>query len=546
MAKRDYYEVLGVNRDASEEEIKKAYRKLAMKWHPDRNPDNPRAEERFKEAKEAYEVLTDGSKRAAYDQFGHAGVDPTAAASAGAGFSGSFADAFGDIFGDIFGGGRQRGRGRRGDDLRFNLTISFEEAAFGLETKIQIPRHNTCEACDGSGAKRGTSPRTCPTCQGAGQVRYQQGFFSLTRPCPDCAGAGKVIESPCPECRGSGRVKGKKSISLKIPAGVETGSRLKLSGEGESGAQGGPPGDLYVVISVREHPIFQREGQDVICEIPISFVQAALGCELEVPTLEGKVRLKIPVGTQSGKVLKLAGKGIPVLQGYGRGDQMVVVRVETPTHLTARQKGLLEEFAREGGEDVHPMGKSFLAKVKELVHEGNVRRLTIKSESGTTLLEVPLTIGVIGAALLPVFAAIGALAALATRCTIVVERVAAPEPDPVAEERRASPSGGGPLRSRKGATHERADREDVGSQGPVLPDPDREDRAGREGSRPGRADRGAGDGPGIGLRFRGGVHEHRERARGAGRRRRRDPGSGPAAPRAHARRLRAPPRPPPR
>jgi molecular chaperone DnaJ len=230
-------------------------------------------------------VLSDAQKRATYDQFGHAGLGGGGFSSGG--FGGS---PFEDIFGDIFGGGRQRGRGRRGDDLRYNLTISFEEAAFGLETKLQIPRHHTCEACAGSGAKKGTNPRTCPTCQGAGQVRYQQGFFSLTRPCPDCAGAGRVIDSPCPECRGSGRVKAKKSLSLKIPAGVETGSRLKLSGEGESGTQGGPPGDLYVVITVRDHPIFQREGQDVICELPISFVQAALGCELEVPTLDGKVR----------------------------------------------------------------------------------------------------------------------------------------------------------------------------------------------------------------------------------------------------------------
>lgn len=367
MSKRDYYEVLGVNKNASETEIKKAYRRMALQYHPDKNPGDKEAEETFKALSEAYAVLSDGQKRATYDQFGHAGLGGGGFTSEGFGFGGSpFEDIFGDIFGDIFSGGSaRRGRGRRGDDLRYNLTIAFEEAAFGLETKIQIPRHQPCEPCGGSGAKQGTSPKVCPTCQGAGQVRYQQGFFSLTRPCPDCAGEGRVIDSPCPDCRGTGRVRAKRTLSLKIPAGVETGSRLKLSGEGEAGTQGGPPGDLYVVLTVKEHPLFQREGQEVICETPISFPQAALGCEMEVPTLEGKVKLKVPAGTQSGKVLKLAGKGIPSLQGYGRGDQLVVVRVETPTRLTSRQKELLEEFGRESG-DVHPMGKSFFDKVKEL------------------------------------------------------------------------------------------------------------------------------------------------------------------------------------
>lgn len=368
MAKRDYYEVLEVNQNASDTEIKKAYRRLALKHHPDKNPGDKKAEDRFKELSEAYAVLSDPQKRATYDQFGHAGLEGGGGfTSEGFGFGGPFEDVFGDIFGDIFGAGRtRRGRGRRGDDLRYNLTISFEEAAFGLDTNIQVPRHETCSACGGTGAKKGTSPKVCPTCQGTGQVRYQQGFFSLTRPCPQCGGTGTIIEHPCPKCHGTGKVRTKKTISLKIPAGVETGSRLKLSGEGESGSHGGPPGDLYVVLSAEEHPIFKREGQDVICEIPISFTQAALGCELEVPTLEGKVSLKVPSGTQSGKILKLAGKGIPTLQGYGRGDQLVVIRVETPTHLTSRQKELLEEFAQEGGEDVHPMGKSFLGKVKEL------------------------------------------------------------------------------------------------------------------------------------------------------------------------------------
>jgi len=370
VSKRDYYEILEINRNASETEIKKAYRRLAIKYHPDKNPGDKEAEEQFKELSEAYAVLSDSQQRATYDQFGHAGLGGGGGFSSGGfNFGGTpFEDLFGDIFGDIFGGGggARRGRGRRGDDLRYNLTISFEEAAFGLETKVQVPRHQPCETCDGSGAAAGTSPRTCTTCQGHGQVRYQQGFFSLTRPCPECNGAGKVIDSPCKDCKGSGRIRKKKSISLKIPAGVETGTRLKLSGEGEAGSQGGPPGDLYVVITVAEHPIFQREGREVLCELPISFTQAALGCECEVPTLDGKVKMKIPAGTQSGKVLKLAGKGIPSLQGYGRGDQLVIVRVETPSKLTARQKELLEEFAREAGEDVHPMGKSFFDKVKEL------------------------------------------------------------------------------------------------------------------------------------------------------------------------------------
>jgi len=370
LAKRDYYEVLGVNRNASETEIKKAYRKLALKHHPDKNPGDKEAEEVFKEASEAYAVLSDSQKRAQYDQFGHAGMNGGGFSEGFGGFGGGspFEDIFGDIFGDIFsgGGGARRGRGRRGDDLRYNLTITFEEAAFGHETNIEVPRHQTCSTCSGSGSRPGSQPVTCPTCRGAGQVRHQQGFFSLTRPCPDCGGEGRIIKDPCPDCRGTGRVREKRSLSIKIPAGVETGNRLKLSGEGEAGAQGGPPGDLYVVITVKDHPIFQRDGRDVICEVPISFPQAALGHELEVPTLEGKVKLKIPAGTQSGKVLRLPGKGIPSLQGYGRGDQLVVVRVETPSRMTARQRELLEEFARESGEEVHPMGKGFFDKVKEM------------------------------------------------------------------------------------------------------------------------------------------------------------------------------------
>lgn len=367
--KRDYYEILGVNKNASDAEIKKAYRRLAIKYHPDKNPDDKEAEARFKELSEAYAVLSDGQKRATYDQFGHAGMDGGGFSGGGFDFGGTpFEDLFGDIFGDVFGGGRRggRSRGQRGDDLRFNLNISFEEAAFGVEKKVQVPRMVRCETCDGSGAKAGTSPKSCSTCGGAGQVRFQQGFFSLTRPCPDCGGQGQVIESPCGDCRGTGRTRSSRTLSLKIPAGVETGSRLKLNGEGELGLNGGPPGDLYVVVEVDQHPIFERDGYDVICEVPIAFVQAALGDDIQVPTLEGKVDLKIPAGTQTGKVFKLSGKGIPSLQGYGRGDQLVLLRVEVPTKLSARQRELLEEFAREGGQEINPEHQSFFDKVKEL------------------------------------------------------------------------------------------------------------------------------------------------------------------------------------
>lgn len=370
MSKRDYYEILEVNRNASETEIKKAYRRLAIQYHPDKNPGDKDAEAKFKELSEAYAVLADSQKRATYDQFGHAGVN------GGGGFSGGgfdfggtpFEDLFGDIFGDIFGGGSRRGgRGQRGDDLRYNLTISFEEAAFGVEKKLQLPRRQPCETCQGSGARPGTQAQTCSTCRGAGQVRYQQGFFTMTRPCPDCRGEGKIIASPCPDCRGSGQVKKQHEVSLKVPAGVENGTRLKLNGEGEAGLQGGPPGDLYVVLSVEEHPLFQRDGQDVICEVPISFVQVTLGCSIEVPTLEGRVNLKVPAGTQTGKVFKLSGKGIVSLQGYGRGDQLVVLKVEVPNKVSTRQRELLEEFAKEGGEDFHPQRKGFFDKVKEFL-----------------------------------------------------------------------------------------------------------------------------------------------------------------------------------
>ncbi len=365
--KRDYYEVLGVHRNASETEIKKAYRKHALRYHPDKNPGDKQSEEMFKEAGEAYEVLSDAQKRAQYDQFGHAGVG-SGGFSSGSGFgAGSpFGDIFSDIFGDIF-GGQQRGRGKRGDDLLYNLEISFEEAAFGVESKIDVPYNKRCGTCGGSGAKPGTDPKVCPTCRGAGQVRFQQGYFSVSRTCSQCGGEGRVVESPCPDCRGVGSTKDKKTISVKIPAGVETGNRLKLSAEGGQGTKGGQNGDLYVAISVRGHSVFTREGNDVICEIPVSFAQAALGSEIDVPTLEGKVPLKIPEGTQSGKVFRLREKGVPALQSYGRGDQLIIIRVETPVNLNKRQKELLEEFAAISGEEVHPMKKNFFEKVMDII-----------------------------------------------------------------------------------------------------------------------------------------------------------------------------------
>jgi molecular chaperone DnaJ len=367
MAKRDYYEVLGVNRDASEEEIKKAYRKLAMKHHPDRNPDNPKAEERFKEATEAYEILCDSQKRAAYDQFGHAGVDHSAAAGAGAGF-GNFADAFGDIFSDIFGGGRARSNVFRGADLRYNLEISLEEAARGTETRIRIPAMEECSTCHGSGAKPGTSPTACPTCHGQGQVRMQQGFFSIQQTCPRCHGNGKIVATPCSACGGAGRVKQHKTLSVKIPAGVDEGDRIRLTGEGEAGVNGGPPGDLYVVIHLRAHSVFQRDHNDLHCEMPISITAAALGGEIEIPTLDGYAKIKIPAETQTGKVFRLRGKGIKGVRAASAGDLLCHVVVETPVSLTARQRELLlelEAINQKGGGRHNPQSKSWMEKVKE-------------------------------------------------------------------------------------------------------------------------------------------------------------------------------------
>jgi len=370
MAKKDFYEVLGVNKDASEEDIKKAYRKLAMKWHPDRNPDNPKAEEHFKEAKEAYEILSDGQKRAAYDQFGHAGVDPSMAAGAGAGAAGfgGFADAFGDIFGDIFGGGRGRSSVYRGADLRYNLEISLEEAARGTETRIRIPAMEECGTCKGSGAKPGTQPTTCTTCQGHGQVRMQQGFFSIQQTCPRCHGSGKMVASPCGTCGGAGRIKQHKTLSVKIPAGVDEGDRIRLSGEGEAGVNGGPAGDLYVVIHLKPHAVFTREHNDLHCEMPVSFTTAALGGEIELPTLDGYAKIKIPAGTQTGQMFRLRGKGVKGVRASGHGDLICHVAIETPVNLTARQKELLQELeainVKDGGKH-NPRAKSWMEKVKE-------------------------------------------------------------------------------------------------------------------------------------------------------------------------------------
>ena len=371
MAKRDFYEVLGVNRDASEDDIKKSYRRLAMKHHPDRNPDNPKAEESFKEAKEAYEILSDANKRAAYDQYGHAGVDPSAGGG-GAGMGGGFADAFGDIFGDIFGGGSGRSNVYRGADLRYNLEIGLEEAARGTETKIRIPAMEQCETCDGSGAKPGTKPVKCSTCDGHGQVRMQQGFFSVQQACPKCRGAGKMVESPCPTCRGVGRLKQHKTLSVKIPSGVDEGDRIRLSGEGEAGVNGGPPGDLYVVIHLKAHAVFQREQNDLHCEMPISFTTAALGGDIEIPTLEGYAKIKIPAETQSGKVFRLRGKGIKGVRSSTHGDLLCHVVVETPVNLTARQRELLNELEAINNKDSgqhNPRAKSWMDKVKEFFAE---------------------------------------------------------------------------------------------------------------------------------------------------------------------------------
>jgi molecular chaperone DnaJ len=360
--------VLGVNRTATEQEIKSAYRKLALQFHPDRNPNNPQAEDKFKEASEAYAVLADGEKRAMYDRFGHAGVG-----GGGAGFDATvfqeFSDIFGDFFGfgDLFGGGsRRRSRAQRGADLREDINLTFEEAFFGTDTKLTVRRHETCEECRGSGAASGKAPVTCRSCGGRGQVRYQQGFFSIARTCPTCQGTGNVITDPCLSCKGEGRVLRQRSVDTKVPPGVEDGTRIRFSGLGEGGVHGGPPGDLYVVLHVREHPFFEREGNDLHCVIPISFAQAALGAEINVPTLEGTSVLKVPEATQSGTTLRIRGKGVPVLNGHGKGDLYVEVRVQTPGKLNKRQRELLQELEATVRVENQPQRRTLLGKVKDI------------------------------------------------------------------------------------------------------------------------------------------------------------------------------------
>ena len=372
--KRDYYTVLGVNRDASEDDLKKAYRKLAMKHHPDRNPEDKHAEEKFKEAKEAYEILSEPKKRAAYDQFGHAGVDASAGFGGGRGPGpegfGGFADAFGDIFGEIFGQGRGgRGNGMfRGADLRYNLELSLEEAARGTEAKIRIPTLEQCATCHGTGAKPGTQPKTCTSCNGRGEVRVSQGFFSIQQTCPSCHGTGKIVSDPCQTCEGAGRTRKQKTLSVKIPAGVDQDDRIRLAGEGEAGVNGGPNGDLYVVVQLKAHAVFQREGADLHCEMPISFTTAGLGGEIEIPTLDGQAKIKIPAETQTGQVFRLRNKGIRPVRGSVTGDLYCHVVLETPVKLTSRQKELLREFEaiNQKDPDAHtPRAKGFFDRVKE-------------------------------------------------------------------------------------------------------------------------------------------------------------------------------------
>ncbi len=381
MSKRDYYDVLGVERGASESELKKVYRKLAMECHPDRNPDDPAAEERFKQVSEAYAVLSDAEKRARYDRFGHAGMGGPGAGGQGADFGdlGNFGDLFNDLFGDIFGGGggrggSRRGRGQRGADLRYNLEISLDDVVNGCEPRLKIPRMNRCGTCSGSGAAEGSKPSRCGRCEGTGQLVFQQGFFRVNRPCDACGGAGEVISNPCLTCRGAGRVEGQQTIQVKVPPGIDDGARMRVTGEGEAGVAGGPPGDLYVVMVLREHSLFRREGTDLHLEVPVAFVQAVLGGEIDVPTLDGKVKLSIPEGTQSGRVLRLRGKGLPPLQPRLdpaqlkklRGDLYVKVFVEVPTKLNTRQRELLEEFAAQSGHEVSPATKGFVEKLRDL------------------------------------------------------------------------------------------------------------------------------------------------------------------------------------
>jgi len=368
-AKEDYYKLLEVDRNASEAEIKKSYRKMAMKYHPDRNKENPEeAEQKFKAIKEAYEVLSDPKKRSAYDQFGHAGVDPSMGGRGGFGGSESFSDIFGDVFGDIFGGGRQqRSSVQRGADLRYNLELTLEEAVGGTEAVVKVPVLVSCSECSGTGAKKGSSPVTCSTCHGHGQVRMQQGFFSVQQTCPTCRGTGKQIKDPCPKCYGQGRVQETKTLNVKVPPGVDTGDRIRLAGEGEAGINGGPSGDLYVQVQVKDHPIFTRDGANLYCEVPISFPTACLGGELAVPTLDGKVKLKIPAETQTGKLFRLRGKGVKPVRGGAVGDLLCRVQIETPVRLTKEQQSLIEQLQASltgGGKQHSPQEHSFMDGVK--------------------------------------------------------------------------------------------------------------------------------------------------------------------------------------
>jgi molecular chaperone DnaJ len=370
MAKRDYYEVLGVERTAADAEVKSAFRKLAMKYHPDRNPGDKESERKFKEINEAYDVIKDPDKRAAYDRYGHAAFEHGAGAG-GAGFGADFASTFSDIFDDLFGMTGRRGRsgGReRGADLRYNMEITLEEAFAGKAAQIRIPTSVTCEACSGSGAKAGSRPKTCPSCGGYGKIRHAQGFFTLERTCPSCQGRGEVIDNPCPSCAGSGRVTRERTLSVNVPPGVEDGTRIRLAGEGEAGTRGGPSGDLYIFLSLTPHEFFQRDGSDLHCRVPISMVTAALSGEVNVPTIDGSnARVKIPEGTQTGRRFRLQGRGMPVLRSRGYGDMYVQAVVETPQSLTKRQKELLAEFESQSSTDTHPESAGFLARVKEFL-----------------------------------------------------------------------------------------------------------------------------------------------------------------------------------
>lgn len=369
-AKRDYYEVLGVTRTATEQEIKSSYRKLAMQYHPDRNPGNSEAEEKFKECTEAYSVLIDAEKRQRYDQFGHAGVN------GGGGFSGfdpanfqDFSDIFGDIFSDFFGvnvGGGRRGRAQRGGDARADVTLTFEEAAFGKKTNVKVRSYQACEHCRGTGSAEGKGPSTCSSCGGRGQVRFQQGFFSIARTCPACGGMGRVITDPCSRCKGEARVMKERTVEVSVPPGVEDGTRIRYQGQGDAGGVGGQPGDLYVVLHVKPHPFFEREGKDLYCSVPISFAQAALGAEIVIPTLDGEHKLKVPEGTQTATTFRIRGRGLPALQSSGKGDLFVKVRVQTPSKLTKKQRELLEELAGTFSVENKPEPRSLFEKVKEI------------------------------------------------------------------------------------------------------------------------------------------------------------------------------------